>query len=434
MPTPFPHQITGAQFLASAGRAALLADDPRCGKTGAAVMACDLVLARRVLVVTTATGRANIGREFRAWQAFPRVVQVLFGASDAIDPAADVLVVGWSVVADKRLQGRLAAWKADVLVLDESHYAKSPDAKRTSAAMLLAAGTPRVFCLSGTPMPNAPNDLWPMLATLAPERIERMTYDAFVRRYCVTRPRFVGGKRIDVVVAGRNLEELRGRLDGFWLRRTQADVGIREPIYSMLSLEPGNFGSKPYAEALAEIEPLADDILRAAEAGDTGALEAHLGALRRVTGLMKAYAVADLLKEELENGLDRVVLMCWHTGTIDALAGCLREFGVVVLRGDTLPGFRAAAISQFQSGQARIFIGQIKAAGEGIDLSSSCNLIFVEASWSPADMRQAALRVTNHGQKRQCLVRFAALAGSIDEAVTAVLTRKVATIKEVLGA
>lgn len=425
MPTPLPHQIEGAQFLASR-RAALLADDPRVGKTGAAIMACDLVLARRVLVVTTATGRANFGREFREWQAFPRVVQVLFGASDAIDPAADVLVVGWSVVADKRLQARLAAWKADVLVLDESHYAKSPDAKRTSAAMLLAAAAPRVFCLSGTPMPNAPNDLWPMLATLAPERIERMTYEAFVRRYCVTRPRFVGGKRIDVVVAGRNLEELRGRLDGFWLRRTQADVGIREPIYSMLTVDAG---------ARAEGEP--DDVravLEAAEAGDTGALEMHLGPMRRITGEIKAMALAELVLEELQNGLDRVVLMCWHTSVIDALAARLSVHGVSRIDGRTPAGARQSQVDQFQAGRARVFIGQILAAGEGIDLSSSCNLIFVEASWTPKDMRQAALRITNHGQKRQCLVRFAALAGSIDEAVTAVLTRKVATIKEVLGA
>ncbi len=45
-------------------------------------------------------------------------------------------------------------------------------------------------------------------------------------------------------------------------------------------------------------------------------------------------------------------------------------------------------------------------------------------------MKQAALRITNHGQKAQCLVRVAALAGSIDEALTAVLVRKVLSIKE----
>ncbi len=90
MPTPFPHQIDGARFLANGG--VLLADDPRVGKTGAAIMACDLVLAQRVLVVTTATGRANFGREFAAWQATPaippiRPVARSFGIPRAIPPA-----------------------------------------------------------------------------------------------------------------------------------------------------------------------------------------------------------------------------------------------------------------------------------------------------------------------------------------------------------
>ena len=431
MPTPYPHQIEGAQFLAAGGH--LLADDPRVGKTAAAIMACDFVLSRRILVVTTATGRANFAREFREWQAFPRRVQVLYGALDKIDPLADVLVVAWSIVADKRLAGALAAWPCDVLVLDESHYAKSVTAKRTSAAMLLAKAAARVFCLSGTPMPNAPNDLWPMLATLAPERIDNMDYDAFVRRFCVTRAKFMGGKRIEVVVNGKNLPELRERLQGFWLRRTQADVGIREPIYSVLSVEVGGKDMARAREAAADLD--LDEILAAAETGETRSLEVHMGPLRRITGVAKAVAIADLVNEEMESGsLDRIVLMCWHTEVMRLLAERLDHHGAVRLDGSTTGPNRDAAVRAFQTGKARVFIGQIQAAGEAIDLSSSCNLIFVEASWTPKDMRQASLRITNHAQKRQCLVRFAALAGSIDEALTSVLTRKVATIREVMKA
>ncbi|MFY9294471.1 MAG: DEAD/DEAH box helicase [Methylorubrum rhodinum] len=424
MPTPFPHQIEGARFLASGG--VMLADDPRVGKTGAAVMACDLVLARRVLVVTTATGRANFGREFGLWQAFPRRVQVLYGATERIAGDTEVLVVGWSILADRGVLDRLHRWQHDVLVLDESHYAKNPDAKRTQAAMGLAHVAERVFMLTGTPMPNAPNDLWPMLNAVDASRIDNMTYDAFLRRYCYVRQKWVSGRRIDVVMGGKNLPELRERLKGFWLRRTQADVGIREPIYSVLALEASGL-------------PAVDDetvqaVLDAAEAGDTGTLDMHMGELRRVTGQIKAVALAELLLEELQNGLDKVVLMCWHQDVIDQLAGRLALHGVSTLDGRTPAAKRLSQVEKFQTGSRRVFVGQMQAAGEAIDLSSSCNLVFAEASFVPKDMRQAALRITNHGQKRQCLVRFAALAGSIDEALTAVLTRKVATIKEVLKA
>ncbi len=37
-------------------------------------------------------------------------------------------------------------------------------------------------------------------------------------------------------ILGKNLDELRGRLDGFWLRRTQQDVGIGRPFYDLLPM------------------------------------------------------------------------------------------------------------------------------------------------------------------------------------------------------
>ena len=76
MPTPFPHQLTGAAFLAER-KAALLGDAPRVGKTGSSIIACDMNFARRVLVVTTASARAQWGGEFKSW-GFPRNIQVVY--------------------------------------------------------------------------------------------------------------------------------------------------------------------------------------------------------------------------------------------------------------------------------------------------------------------------------------------------------------------
>lgn len=429
-PVPLPHQIVGGQFLANGGL--LLADEPRVGKTGASILALDFLMARRVLVVTTASGRFNFGREVREWQAFPREVQVLMGTIGRVQPQTDVAVVGWSTVGTEEQQAHLLDWRPELLVLDESHYAKSFEAKRTVSAMALADAADRTFCLSGTPMPNSPLDLWPMLKTLAPERVSDLTYDQFMDRYCVYRRKFVAGEWKRIVKRGKNEVELRQRLDGLLLRRTQQDVGIREPIYSTLALDGGAVGTAAIRAALAEL-PEAEEILDAAETGDTKALEHHLGTLRRVTGIAKAHAVAELVKEEIETGkMQRVVLMCWHTGAIEALKGLLKAYNPVVLDGSTPAAKRAAVIEAFQNNRSQVFIGQIIAAGEAIDLSVSRDLIFVEQSFAPKDMKQAALRITNHGQKAQCLVRVAALAGSIDEALTAVLVRKVASIKEVL--
>ena len=64
-----------------------------------------------------------------------------------------------------------------------------------------------------------------------------------------------------------------------------------------------------------------------------------------------------------------------------------------------------------------MFLAQIEAAGEAIDLSAAAVLWFAETTFVPRQMRQMSLRITNINQHRQCFVKVCTLANSIDEAV-----------------
>jgi SWI/SNF-related matrix-associated actin-dependent regulator of chromatin subfamily A-like protein 1 len=435
--TAMPHQIVGANFLADR-RVALLADHPRVGKTGAAILAADDILAARILVITTASGRPVWVRGFRDWSAFNLPTRAVYGELGSLD--GDLrLIVSWSEIG-KHAEA-LGKTKWDVLILDESHYAKSPDTKRTQAVYGTFRGASRgwgvcdaaarVWCLTGTPIPNAPNDLYPMLRALDGTRIEDvLKYEDFLHRYCIVKKKAISRyTKIDVVIGGRNLEELKARLDGFWLRRTQADVGIRPPTFEMLPLHLTASERKAVELAVPE----GADILAAAETGETKSLDIALGTLRRLTGQIKAQKVAEVVKEEFEGGLDKIVLFCWHKDVMETLTRALAKYAVVRVDGGTSPTDREKAVQSFQSiDGARVCIGQIIAAGEAIDLSAAAELIFVESSFVPKDMKQAALRVTNHEQTRQTRVRVAALEGSIDEALQAIVIRKVSTNKEVM--
>jgi SNF2 family DNA or RNA helicase len=428
MPELFPHQREGALFLA-ANRTALLADAPRVGKTATAITACDYVLARKILVVTKASPRAQWGREFSTW-GFPRNIQVIYKSTEKVSPDADVVIVGWGMVFNPDLWKQLVSRKWDVRILDESHEAKNPEAKRTKAVYNSRLKSDYTWCLSGTPVPNAPNDLYAMLVTLAPERLNKEPnvwhYNSFVKRYCIVKGRYINGMWREVIIGGKNEEELAERMRGFMLRRTQQDVGIKPPIYSVFPLHP----DKMPKEALSDKDRA--DIMTAAEVGDTASLEIHLGTLRRITGELKANLVIQAVAEALEGGLDKVVLMHWHQEVGRLLRDGLSQYGVVGIDGTTPATKRDTEVQKFQSGDARVFVGQILAAGEGIDLSASAELWFVEPSFVPKDMGQAALRITNHSQKRQALVRVCALEGSIDEALMAILTRKVETINKIM--
>ena len=90
---PFPHQIEGSKWLAERAFG-ILADDPRVGKTGSAIMAADTRGARTILVVTTASGRGVWKRGFADWSVMDRPLQVI--TSDVkLSDATQVAVVGW---------------------------------------------------------------------------------------------------------------------------------------------------------------------------------------------------------------------------------------------------------------------------------------------------------------------------------------------------
>jgi len=336
----------------------------------------------------------------------------------------------------------------DAFIIDESHKAKNPETKTTKAVYdmpgLKEPGLTRfakyVFDLSGTYIPNTPIDTYPRLLALAPELLKAdpdkgwpdvSNYDAFLRRYCVVRRKKLNWNWIDVPISGKNEEELRERMRPFMMRRTQKDVGIRPPQFSNFYIKTSALQDRQIRAALNDLGGDVSEMLDALDLGvELPEEDWNVASLRRVTGQIKAQAVIEAVKEAFSNGLDKVVLMAWHTDVIDALRAGLAEYGVASIDGRTPGDKRFAQEQAFQTDKnIRVFVGQIIAAGEAIDLSASAELWFVELSFVPKDMSQAAMRITNHTQMRQALIRVCVLADTIDEGLTDVLTRKVRSIK-----
>lgn len=447
--TPFPHQIIGAKFLAERD-SALLADEPRCGKTGAAIMAADMNLEEKILVITTASGRAVWNRAFKQWSPFNRDVQVIAKATDKLKSAC--AIVGWGGITNPQIRSMLLQRKWDRIISDEDHFAKSFDAARTRAMYgephedgalintskaLLRTCDGKVWPLTGTPQPSDPRDWYPRLRSLRPGCLQARDgmpdvtkFSHFMHRYGDYRFKKIGNgwKKVPVFIKGKNLGELNARIGDFMLLRTQQDVGIREPIYDLLPL-----AISPAMRREAEGNLKSEQIIAAAEAGDTRALEMHLGPLRRLTGEIKAHAVVEAVKDEFACGLDKIVLAFWHKQVGQVLKDGLSTYGVVGVDGSTSAIKRGENVERFQTDPAtRVFLAQIQAAGEAIDLSRSSNLWFCETSFQPAQMKQMSLRVTNHSQTRQVLVRVCVMEGSIDEALQEILIRKWTAIREVL--
>jgi hypothetical protein len=420
-----PTQIVAADFLARRRRA-FLWDAPRVGKTGSAIMAADYVGARSILVVTTASGRGVWRRAFPAWQATPRRVRVL--GSDP-EGSTDVGIVSWGMLASLP---RAIGQRPDLIILDEDQEATNPEAQRSQhiygtpvgdkmlTARAIVQPADRVWHLSGSPFPHDLGNGWMRLRASFPDLLKAQNgwpdvtrFGDFRERYCkMGRKKLPNGERIPVVLGGRNEAELRERIAGTFLRRTQIDVGIQPPRYDTLPLIVSDAERARFAQTPNEAA-----ILAAAAAGSTYDLEMELGALWRQTGVVKARATVEAVREQMRCGLDKLVLAYWHRDVGDILEEGLKSFGLVRLDGNTSPADREQCERRFRAPSNRIFLGQIKSAGEAIDLSAADEMWLVEYALSPRLMEQVSKRIVNVEKKRNCFVRVVTIDQSVDDRI-----------------
>jgi SNF2 family DNA or RNA helicase len=411
-----PWQVSGAAWLASK-RFALLADEMRVGKTRTAIEAARLVGAKRILVLCPAIARANWAAEFGG------SVRVIETHAERIWPP----VASETVVASYDLIPGCDTGDWDVLILDESHYLRTPATIRAKAVLGRAGivrRARRVWALSGTPMVNHAAELWTLLRTFGAYRED---YETFVREFCTG---FMGpyGFRI---TGTKNHVRLCDLLEPVMLRRTLQGVAPElDPIeYSTYAL-PGHFRPPADAELAVTLALHQEDPVAAlATAGPSAAT------LRRLAGEAKAPLAVELLRGELEADEHKVVVFAVHRGVIAELAEGLSAVRPVVVNGEVSGAARDKAVHRFRTDpKCRVFIGNIQAAGTAIDLSVADEVVFVESSWVPGDNKQAAMRLQNMNRTTPVTARFLSLAGTIDARIQSVIVRKTQDFDLLFGA
>lgn len=431
----FGYQIEGAIF-ASLRRHVLLADEMGLGKTAQAIAAADLTNAERVLVLCPASARLNWVREFKKFSPRQREPTVI--CNSTILKLTELTVCSYDLATKKKIKQLLLGVQWDLLILDESHYLKNPEAERTKAALGkngVVHRAKRVLPISGTPSPNHAGELWVVMYTFG---VTKLSYEAFLARYCEGYDADHGWK-----VTGNKVEhlpELREKLEKILMRRKKSEVLKELPPmrFDEVLIEPSPVDIArwfPEAESAGLLEQLdvEAELMRRVLIGNLEDLRAefHTATLRRYTGLSKVPGVIELLKDDFESGLDKIVVFAVHRDVIDLLAQGLREYNPVTLYGGMSVTAKQESVDRFQNDQTcRLFLGNVQAAGTNITLTAAAELMFVESSWSPSDNAQCAMRIHRIGQQRKCRVRFVALNGSIDRDVQAALRRKIQTLSE----
>ena len=429
------HQTEGAAFLAGKERAGLF-DDMGTGKTATAIAAIDGLGASKVMIVCPAAVKQVWVGELRKFSK--RELRVLLDKDVynlkqwAHTSVCEVYITSYEKAAK---WGHFIEDVFDVLVLDEAHYLKSPEAQRTKKILgthcdggkALASRAAHTWFLTGTPIPNDPTDIWSFLRFT---RATALTFSQFTRRYFNSR---MGTFSARQEVKKELVPELRALIDSVSIRRTKADIGLKlPPVWLTTTSVDGD--AAEIVNLMREWPGLEGAIVEAVEKGGLSFLDAqHVATLRRLVGEAKAPAYIELAAEELAGGLDKLVVMGAHKQALRMIRRGLeaRGFSCVMIDGDTSESQRAVAVEAFQHDpDVRVFIGNIRAAGTGLTLTAAAHIDMFESSWSPAENAQALMRVHRIGQHRNVKARFISLIDSIDEVVTETVARKTAAIAQ----
>ena len=413
-----PFQWAAVRYALEA-RGAFLADEQGLGKTVEALATLEADGAYPAVVVCPASMKLGWEREAGRWLPH-RSVAVAQGRG-TVTPAADITVINYEIAAAhyRALAGR----RPRALVVDESHYCKNPQAKRTHAVRHLAAALPADglrLALSGTPVLNHAEELIAQLRIIG--RMDE----------------FGSGARFARQFRGQISEErLHWHLRrSCFVRRRKAEVLPQLPPKRQVVVPVGLTNEKEYRLAERDViawlksQPLDLSELNARIAATLRAQRlAQIGTLQRLAARGKLSAALAWIADFLQSG-EPLVVFARHVEVQRAVQARFPE--AAHLLGEDSLAERDAAIRRFQAaGGPALIVCATRVAAQGITLTRASNVTFLELEWTPAMHDQAEDRCHRIGQRDAVTAWYLLAAGTIDETMARLIQSKRATVSAV---
>lgn len=414
-----PFQVEGVHFIEAMQGRALIGDEMGLGKTVQVLawlqMRTDI---KSALVVCPASLKLNWANECLAWTTGIRPV-VMAGTRPeplhAWSGTRTLFICNYDVLPT--WLDTIKAARMQVLVLDECHYVKTRTAKRTKATKELSKHVPHVLALSGTPVVNRPAEFFSVLSMVDPLLFP--SWHKYTERYCD--PKW-NGFGLDVSGA-TNTEELHHILiSKVMIRRLKKDVLKELPPKTRTTIPVQIVNMAEYVQQESQLRELLGK-------GGSGVNALSMLEILRQIGLHgKLPVVKEWIEDFLDSG-EKLVVFGHHTEGLDYLE---RHFGKKCVRisGGISMQDRQRAVDRFQKDPTcRLFVGNIKAAGVGITLTTASNVAFIEFPWSPGELVQAEDRCHRIGQKDAVNVWFMVAKNTVETHICSLLEKKA----EVLG-
>lgn len=434
-----PYQEVGFRWLlrnCESGLGCLLADDMGLGKTLQTIALLEHYRARGrwgdgapALIVLPTSLITNWQRELARF-APDLAVAVYHGPTRKrrVFAKAHVILTSYGIVRSDATE--LAELSLGAVVIDEAQQIKNPGAAQSKAVKGLEA--PIKIALSGTPVENRLREYWSLLDFGNPGYLGPLEQFKAVYADPIERDRDPAA-----------LEAFRRVTAPFLLRRVKTDKAVIADLPEKITqVEPVALQPEQAALYQQVVETQLRELAAADEAMRRARMLKFMTAVKQVCnhphhylkrGTKEAQAsgkslrLLELTEAALAND-ERVLVFTQYRQMGELLSDMLQErlgYRPPFLHGGLRREERDAMVAGMQDGTgAPVLLLSIKAGGTGLNLTAANHVIHYDLWWNPAVESQATDRAFRFGQARNVHVHRLISAGTFEERIDEMLSRK----------
>ena len=391
------YQIFGSKFALTQNRV-ILGDEMGLGKTMQALGAITQRVsdgATRFLVVCPASVIVNWQREISTRSDLTSIKmhgdEAKSGFTQWLQDGGIGLTTFDTLKSFEISDDEIAALQVDTVIVDEAHYVKNSETGRTRAIVKWIDRAPRVLFMTGTPLENRVEEFINLVSLLDRDFASRLNRAS--------------------LAAG--VDAFRQHVAPIYLRRNTEDV-LKELPDLMEIEENCNWQGADY--------PYYENSVAAGNL--MGMRKAGMRPFNLTENPDKVERLLELVAEAGANG-KKVLVFSYFLDALKLVVEVLGDKALGPITGAVSSSRRQELVDQFtNSKEPLVLVGQIQAAGTGLNIQAASVVILCEPQIKPSLEVQAIARAHRMGQVNTVQVHRLVIPESIDEKMMAMLTYK----------
>lgn len=277
-----------------------------------------------------------------------------------------------------------------LLVVDEAHYIKNSEARRSINVKNIAKKAERILFMTGTALENKVSEMVALIEILQPEIAHKVSGMEFL----AAAPQF---------------------------RKMVAPVYYRRKREDVLTELPELIENKEWCTLLPEEEHVYEQAVLQKNYAESRRVSWNIDDLHDSS---KARRLLELI-EEAESEGRKIIVFSFFLDTLRKIVDFLGDRCLSPINGSVPPARRQEIIDKFDKSPAgTVLAAQIQSGGTGLNIQSASVVIMCEPQFKPSIENQAISRAYRMGQTRNVLVYRLLCENTVDEKILSLLEEK----------